>query len=77
MPFIYTYVGNFSDGLAAVKDEKGKYLFVNKTGEVVIKPHSYDSVHKFVDGKCKVYKDGKVWEIDKDGKKIKNSKKDI
>ncbi len=77
VPFIYTYVGNFSDGLAAVKDEKGKYLFVNKTGEVLIKPHSYDSVHKFVDGKCKVYKDGKVWEIDKDGKKIKNSKKDI
>ncbi len=72
VPFIYSYVANFSDGLAAVKDEKGKYLFIDKTGEVVIKPHAYDSVEKFVDGKCRVVKNGKTWEIDKEGKKVKD-----
>ncbi len=77
IPFIYFSADDFSDGLAAVKNEKGKYLFINKAGEIVIKPHEYDKVDKFADGTCKVYKNNKVWEIDKEGKKVKDSKRTI
>lgn len=77
IPFVYFGADNFSEGLASVKNEKGKYLFVNKTGEIVIKPHEYDKVDKFTNGTCKVYRKDKVWEIDKEGKKVKDSKRDV
>ncbi len=77
IPFVYFAADDFSEGLAAVKNEKGKYLFINKTGEMVIKPHEYDRVESFSNGTCKVYRKDKVWEIDKEGKKVKNSKRDI
>lgn len=76
IPFVHFGAADFSDELAAVQDEKGKFLFINKTGEIVIKPHSYDKVGKFVNGTCKVYRKDKVWEIDKEGKKVKDSKRD-
>lgn len=76
IPFIYVDADDFSEGLAAVENDKGKYLFVNKAGETVIKPHEYDKVGKFNNGTCRVYKNNKVWEIDKEGKKIKDSKRD-
>lgn len=77
VPFVYFGADNFSEGLAAVKNEKGKYLFINKAGETVIKPHEYDKVDRFVNGTCKVYKKDKVWEIDREGKKVKDSKRDL
>lgn len=77
IPFVYFEAADFSDGLAAVKNEKGKYLFVNSAGEMVIKPHEYDKVGHFSNGTCKVYRKDKVWEIDKEGKKVKDSKRDL
>ena len=75
--FVYFAADGFSEGLAAVKNEKGRYLFVNKAGEMVIKPHEYDKVGKFSNGTCKVYRKDKVWEIDKEGKRVKDSKRDV
>jgi len=49
VPFIYTEANGFSDGLAAVKNERNKWGFIDKNGEVVI-PIIYDRVGNFNDG---------------------------
>ena len=72
-PFIYSQAHDYSEGLAAVVNEHGKYLFIDKLGNVAIKPKEYDRVDKFQNGTCKVYRKGKVWEIDREGKKVKDS----
>ena len=77
IPLTYSHADNFSEGLAAVKNEKGKYLFIDASGVMVIKPHEYDRVGHFQNGTCKVYRKDKVWEIDREGKKVKNSKKKV
>lgn len=41
---------------------------------MVIKPHEYDRVGHFQNGTCKVYRKNKVWEIDREGKKVKKDK---
>lgn len=66
----YQHAYDFSDGLAAVKDKKDKYLFINKQGNIVIKPAKYDKVGVFIDGTCEVSRNGKTWKIDKQGKKV-------
>lgn len=73
----YSHADNFSEGLAAVKNEKGKYLFIDASGVMVIKPHEYDRVGHFQNGTCKVYRKDKVWEIDREGKKVKDSTKKL
>ncbi len=73
VPFIYSQAHDYSEGLAAVVNEHGKYLFIDKLGNVAIKPKEYDRVDKFQNGTCKVYRKGKVWEIDREGKKVKDS----
>ena len=77
VPFIYSQAHDYSDGLAAVVNENGKYLFIDKLGNVAIKPKKYDRVDKFQNGTCKVYRKGKVWEIDKEGKKVRDSTKKL
>lgn len=77
IPLTYTHADNFSEGLAAVKNEKGKYLFIDASGVMVIKPHEYDRVGHFQNGTCKVYRKDKVWEIDREGKKVKDSTKKL
>ena len=77
IPLTYSHADNFSEGLAAVKNEKGKYLFIDASGVMVIKPHEYDRVGHFQNGTCKVYRKDKVWEIDREGKKVKDSTKKI
>lgn len=67
----YTYARDFSDGLAAVGDDKGRTLFINKTGTMVIKPKHYDRTDGFHNGACRVYRKDKSWLIDKEGKKLK------
>lgn len=74
IPLKYSHADNFSEGLAAVKNEKGKYLFIDASGVMVIKPHEYDRVGQFQNGTCKVYRKDKVWEIDREGKKVKKGK---
>ena len=44
---------------------------------MVIKPHEYDRVGHFQNGTCKVYRKDKVWEINREGKKVKDSTKKI
>lgn len=77
IPLTYSHADNFSEGLAAVKNEKGKYLFIDASGVMVIKPHEYDRVGHFQNGTCKVYRKDKVWEIDREGKKVKDSTKKL
>lgn len=77
IPLTYSHADNFSEGLAAVKNEKGKYLFFDASGVMVIKPHEYDRVGHFQNGTCKVYRKDKVWEINREGKKVKDSTKKI
>lgn len=77
IPLTYSHADNFSEGLAAVKNEKGKYLFIDASGVMVIKPHEYDRVGHFQNGTCKVYHKDKVWEIDREGKKVKDSTKKL
>lgn len=77
IPLKYSHADNFSEGLAAVKNEKGKYLFIDASGVMVIKPHEYDRVGHFQNGTCKVYRKDKVWEIDREGKKVKDSTKKL
>lgn len=74
IPLTYSHADDFSEGLAAVKNEKGKYLFIDASGVMVIKPHEYDRVGHFQNGTCKVYRKNKVWEIDREGKKVKKDK---
>ena len=74
IPLTYSHADNFSEGLAAVKNEKGKYLFIDASGVMVIKPHEYDRVGHFQNGTCKVYRKNKVWEINREGKKVKKDK---
>lgn len=74
IPLTYSHADNFSEGLAAVKNEKGKYLFIDASGVMVIKPHEYDRVGHFQNGTCKVYRKDKVWEINREGKKVKKDK---
>lgn len=77
VPFVYSQAHNYSEGLAAVVNENGKYLFIDKLGNVAIKPKEYDRVDKFTNGTCKVYRKDKFWEIDREGKKVKDSKKKV
>ena len=77
VPFVYSQAHNYSEGLAAVVNENGKYLFIDKSGNVTIKPKEYDRVDNFLNGTCKVYRKDKVWEIDREGKKVKDSTKKI
>lgn len=77
IPLTYNHADDFSEGLAAVKNEKGKYLFIDASGVIVIKPHEYDRVGHFQNGTCKVYRKNKVWEIDREGKKVKDSTKKL
>ena len=75
VPFIYPQAHDYSEGLAAVVNDNGKYLFIDKLGNVAIKPKEYDRVDNFLNGTCKVYRKDKVWEIDREGKKVKDSTK--
>ena len=77
IPLTYSHADDFSEGLAAVKNEKGKYLFIDASGVMVIKPHEYDRVGHFQNGTCKVYRKNKVCEIDREGKKVKDSTKKL
>ena len=77
VPFIYSQANDYSEGLAAVVNESGKYLFIDKLGNIAIKPKEYDRVGKFTNGTCKVYRKEKVWEIDREGKKMKDYKKKV
>jgi len=75
IPFKYSYVNFFQEGMAVVAvDTKfmeagGKYGYVDKNGKEVI-PLIYEYAEEFTNGKAKVKKDGKEFFIDKTGKRL-------
>lgn len=83
IPLIYGDAIRFSEGLAAVrpvgKTWDAYYGFIDKSGKLVI-PHEYPFVFDtkmydgwvFTDGKAKVYKDKRIFYIDKTGKEVKD-----
>ncbi|MCM3633388.1 WG repeat-containing protein [Paenibacillus camelliae] len=62
-----TYV--YSEGLSRVKDDAGKWVYVDTTGKVVLKT-TYDNVLNFREGLAAVSKNGKWGFIDRTGKEI-------
>lgn len=71
IPLQFSYAANFSEGLAAVKSDDNKYYFIDAKGNTVIKPHKYDRVGLFMNGKCQVWHKDKTWFVDREGKKVK------
>ena len=80
----YDKVGSFSEGLARV-EKGGKYGFINKKGEEVVKVGKYEVekvgkyteiVRDFSEGLACVYKDGKRGYINKKGKEVVKLKYD-
>jgi len=62
-------VGDFSEGLAAVK-VNGKWGFIDKTGKIVIKPQFDSERQDFSEGLALVKVNGKWGFIDKMGKMV-------
>lgn len=70
IPCKWTNAMYFSEGLAAVCDEKGNWGFINNWGEVVIPMH-WTCVCNFAEGlSCVRNKDGKYGVIDKSNKLV-------
>ncbi|MBE5821399.1 MAG: WG repeat-containing protein [Clostridiales bacterium] len=66
----YSYIGNFSDGLAyVVSDKDNKCGYVDENGKIVI-PCIYDSANKFSEGLALVKYNGEFSFIDKSGETI-------
>ena len=77
IPFIYDYVRDFSEGLAAVMLGDwitGKYGFIDKTGREIVPP-KYDGISDFSEGLAAVAV-GEIWEgqrwgfVDNTGREI-------
>lgn len=74
LKLLYDYIGDFSEGLAAVK-MNGKWSFIDKNGREVIPP-KYDWVEDFSEGFARVKLNGKWGFIDKNGREVIPSKYD-
>ena len=46
----YPFVGDFSEGLAVVRDSSNRFGYINAKGELVIKPSFYDEANHFSHG---------------------------
>ena len=66
IPYLYSNVRKFSDGLAAVM-KNGKWGYINHKGKTVI-PFLYDSPGDFSEGLAVVQKDHEWGVVDKNGK---------
>jgi len=67
----YEFIDAYSEGLAKVKNEEGKYGFIDKERKEVIEP-MYDEAKKFSEGFAAVRKDNQWTFINKEGKEITN-----
>lgn len=76
IPIQYDLVNDFKEGLAAFADKDG-WGFINKEGEVIIKPQ-FEQVHYngFSNGLCLVEQNGLMAYIDKSGEFIWREKTD-
>ena len=64
----YQNAGFFNEGLAPVRI-KDRYYFINKSNKIIIE-NSYDFAEIFINGKARVFDNGKIFFINNDGKKI-------
>ena len=62
----YSNVGKFSEGLAPVQAQSGKWGFVNQRQQWVIAPR-FDEAREFQDGKAATKQNGKWGFINKQG----------
>ncbi len=69
IPLKYTAAGDFSEGLAGVRNFDREWGFIDKTGKEII-PHKYDDASDFSEGLAPVKFNGKWGFIDKTGKEI-------
>lgn len=70
-PNCYQEVDYFKNGLARVQSLKsGKWGFINEEGEEVVRC-KFNSVQPFFEGRAEVGKNGKIFFIDPDGKRIR------
>ena len=79
IPYKFQYAMPFWDGLAAAKNDAGKFGFIDKDGKWVIKPQ-YRTVNRFTDGACLVQpmaRDAKSVFIDKKGKPFMEGARDM
>lgn len=61
----FTQATNFSEGFAAVKNEEGKWGYINTKGELAI-PHLYEESNPFSDGLALIKSEGLYGYIDGD-----------
>ena len=59
----------FSEGLAAVENEKMLWGYIDTTGKTIL-PFIYSFAGRFEDGSARIMKGGKMSYIDKTGKEI-------
>ncbi len=66
---VFTFAGDFSEGLAVVRTKENKFGYIDKTGKLAIEP-KFDWAEDFSEGLALVYIDGKYGFIDKTGKVV-------
>ena len=66
---IFTFAGDFAEGLAFVKTKDAKFGFIDKTGKFAIQP-KFDWADDFSEGLALVFVNGKYGFIDKTGKLV-------
>ncbi len=64
---VFTFAGNFSEGLAFVRTKENKFGFIDKTGKFAIEP-KFDWTDDFSEGLALVFVNEKYGFIDKTGK---------
>ena len=66
---IFTFAGDFSEGLAFVRTKENKFGFIDKTGKFAIQP-KFDWADDFSEGLALIFVKGKYGFIDRTGKMI-------
>jgi WG containing repeat len=66
---IFTFAGDFSEGLAFVRTKNNKYGYIDKTGKFAIQP-KFDWAENFSEGLALVFVKGKYGFIGKSGKLV-------
>ena len=69
VPFVYDYIEDYSDGLAAVRNEQSLYGYIDKSGKEVI-PCKYEGAHFCDEGMASVCRKGFWGFIDKKGNEV-------
>lgn len=70
--FEFKYAKTFSEGLAAVANQKGEYGFIDLTGKLVVPYKFYNVVANFENGRARVSESRfkKAYEIDHNGNRL-------